>query len=190
MDDEAPTARFPWLTVFWAALILAWLLTVPLFAVQGAFVSFLGTPTGAELALRDNLYGWAQIAAIALPVLGVTVAVAAKQWTAAIVVGSVLLFSAANIAVERSRDRPPTPTTYAPVCQGHRGGDVTDPCPSTERDPSPVSFGSGYRTDRYPASSVGHRWPRPRHADASPPPRRAAPRPRTTRRARRTRSPG
>ncbi|MEU7524574.1 hypothetical protein AB0A74_02420 [Saccharothrix sp. NPDC042600] len=128
---DLPEDRHEWVWALWLALGLLWVLAVPLLAFQAAMsVPFMGVPTEAQLARRELLSTWAERAAIAVPLLGLVAAVALKRWTAAIVLGSVLLFTAGAMVIEGARDaaRNEPTVVYSPGgCQEHSGGDTRCP---------------------------------------------------------------
>ncbi|CAL9535724.1 hypothetical protein SUDANB95_04092 [Actinosynnema sp. ALI-1.44] len=130
--NDLPEERHDWVWALWLGLGLLWVLTVPLLAFQAALsVPLLGgVPTEAQLARRELLSTWAERAAIGVPLLGLVAAVLLKRWMAAIVLGSVLLFTAGAMVIEGVRDavRSRPTVVYGPGgCQEHSGGDTRCP---------------------------------------------------------------
>lgn len=118
--------RQDWVWALWLVLGMLWVLTVPLLAFRAAMsVPFMGVPTEAQLDRREFLSTWAERAAIGVPLLGLAAAVLLKRRVAALVLGSVLLFTAGGMAIDSTRDTARTePTVYTPGgCQEHSGGD-------------------------------------------------------------------
>ncbi|MBM7773954.1 apolipoprotein N-acyltransferase [Actinokineospora baliensis] len=127
--ETRPDQRPSLLPLLWVLLFFTWLFAVPALALESALSgwSFMGSPSAAALAKSDRLAMWAEILAVAVPLVGVVLALITRRNAPMRVFGTILFLSVVVIGcvwVAESRHNPaPAPTPVYRGCQEHSGGD-------------------------------------------------------------------